>query len=62
MIGFIPGLGMQEIILLGLCVLIPLGGSAVVLVVMRLSRTKSRDRDDDDRSDRGDEFPTRRRG
>ncbi len=62
MLGFIPGLGMQEVILLGLCVLIPLGGAAVVLVVMRLSKTKPRDRDDDDRSDRGDEFPTRRRG
>ena len=62
MLGFIPGLGMQEVILLGLCVLIPLGGAAVVLVVMRLSKTKPRERDDDDRSDRGDEFPTRRRG
>jgi len=40
------GLGMQEIILLGLCVLVPLAAAAVVLVVMRLSKTKPPDADD----------------
>ena len=42
----IPGLGMQELLLLGLCVAIPLGVVVAILVVMRLTRKKGSVRDE----------------
>ena len=48
------GLGMQEIFLLAVCVAIPLGVVAVVLVLMRLSKKSPADRDMDERVERED--------
>ena len=47
--GFIPGLGMQEILLLALFVAIPLGAVATAFVVMRLTRKNPREREMDER-------------
>lgn len=54
MIGFIPGIGMQEVLLLGLCAAVPLGSIAVIFVVMKLTGKKSRVRDADGRDERED--------
>ena len=40
------GLGMQEILLLGICSVVPVGILAAVLIVMRLSKKSPRDADD----------------